>query len=70
MAKFTLPNGSDSIPLEDMFSEIKDSKVEVNYLWLMSLVSDLHYLQGYCESLEWGLEFWKDKATDKGRNKE
>lgn len=59
----TCPNGSDSIPLEDLLSEIKDNKVEIPVLTLMAIISDLHWFQGRCEGLEWAVNWYKEKEA-------
>ena len=56
-----LPNGTDTIPLEDIFKELKDNKVEIDLMTLMAILSDLHWLQGNYEAMKWGMEYYLQK---------
>ena len=73
MEKIKLPNGSDSLTIHELFDASRpdgdSEKVIVDKIWLLALISDLHYLQGYAESLQWGLNFWRNQADKNGEGK-
>lgn len=50
--RISLPNGTDSCPIGEFFTGIEDDKITLDVSVFMSILADLYYLQGCCESLQ------------------
>lgn len=48
----TLPNGSDVIPIEEIFHNDEGAEIKLDRILFINLICDLHYAQGYVEGIE------------------
>ena len=63
----TLPNATDQIPIGDLIPNLADKEIKIDALTLASILSDLHYAQGYADALELAIKQLQPKSSGDGK---